>query len=51
MASVTVNGEAATLNGNNWEKEVPLFDGQNDFVVVVTDNSGNSTTKTITITK
>ena len=51
VVSVKVNGVAATLSGNNWEREVSLLLRLNTFTVVVTDGGGNQNSSTIQVTK
>jgi RHS repeat-associated protein len=49
-ASVTVNGNAATLKGDNtFEGKVPVTGGSNSVTVVATDLNGNVTTKSYNV--
>jgi len=49
LQSLTVNGQAAVINGTNWSASVTVSDGTNTLTVVATDNSSdhNSTTQII----
>lgn len=54
VASVMVNGAAATLNAQNgtWSRsDVPLTLGANQITVQAIDNAGNAATTTITVTR
>ena len=51
FASVTVNGEKATVEADgSFAKRVLLDAGENELQVVATDLAGNSTSKAITVT-
>ena len=41
--TITVNGVAATVQGNNFTATAPLTEGQNSLLVVATDAAGNHT--------
>jgi hypothetical protein len=47
--SVTVNGEAATLNGTSFTKAVTLSFGTNTLIVNATDAAGNVQQKALTV--
>lgn len=47
VAAVAVNGEAVAVTGGGFSKAVPLNVGENTITVVVADNAGLSTTKTL----
>ena len=51
IASVTVNGALASgaADWSTWSAEVVLTEGDNTITVVATNNTGGSTTKTITV--
>jgi hypothetical protein len=49
--SVMVNGTAVTLTGETFTTQLNLNYGENQFVVVAADAAGNSTTKSLTITR
>lgn len=49
VASVTVNGSAATVTNGAFSKAVSLSAGSNTITVVATDTSGNTTTMTRTV--
>ncbi|WP_164997800.1 hypothetical protein, partial [Methanolobus psychrotolerans] len=42
LASVTVNGESASLDGTNYSATIDLTEGENTITVVATDNAGNT---------
>lgn len=46
VASVTVNGQTATITGDAYTFPVTLTEGVNTFTVVATDNVGNQSTQT-----
>lgn len=46
IQSVTVNGQAATLTGTNWNASIPLATGTNTLAVIATDNSPSVNTVT-----
>ena len=41
--TITVNGVAANINGNNFSASVPLNEGANTLLIVATDAAGNQT--------
>jgi hypothetical protein len=49
--TVTVNGQAATLTGTRFSATVNLTGGTNNLVVEAKDWAGNTTSKTVTITR
>ena len=49
IASVTVNGEAATLDGKNYSAQIVLPDGVQTIEVIATDNAGRTTTKSVDV--
>ncbi|KAF5415357.1 MAG: Cell surface glycoprotein [Candidatus Methanogaster sp.] len=51
IASVTVNGALANgaADWSTWNKDVTLVEGENTITVVATNNTGGSTTKTVTV--
>ncbi len=52
VASVTVNGQAATVNGNGWTiPNIALTIGANTITVNAIDNAGNSSSQQITVTR
>lgn len=46
VQSVTVNAQAAVLNGSNWSRAFSLSPGTNTITVVATDNSPNHNART-----
>jgi len=52
IASVTANGALAdgAADWSTWSKDVTLTEGDNTIMVIATDNTGLTTTKTLTIT-
>lgn len=50
IASVTVNGEAATVSGTSFSKVLTLTEGTHTITVIVTDRAGNKTTVTRSVT-
>ena len=50
LASVTVNGETATVENDTYTVVVPLVDGENLLSATATDLASNSITKSVTIT-
>jgi len=50
VASLTING-VAILNPTSFSATANLNIGSNTFTIIATDNAGNSTTKTLTITR
>lgn len=45
IASITVNGQAATIQGNNWQATINFSNVVNNLQVIATDNAGNSNTE------
>src|SRR5699024_9466029 len=50
MGDLTVNGEAADLDGEAYSRQIILDPGENIIEVVATDQAGNQSTETITVT-
>lgn len=50
VASVTINGAAVTVTGGSFSKALTLVSGANVITTVASDNAGNKTTDTRTIT-
>ena len=50
VASLTING-VTILNPTSFSATANLNIGSNTFTIIATDNAGNSTTKTLTITR
>ncbi|MCL4383881.1 Ig-like domain-containing protein [Patescibacteria group bacterium] len=49
--SVTVNGRVAMVeNDGSFKLKVQLNQGKNDFEIIATDNAGNQTKKTVSVT-
>ncbi|RPJ61420.1 MAG: hypothetical protein EHM23_07000 [Acidobacteria bacterium] len=48
--SVTVNGQAATVAGNEFARSLPLTDGPNPITVVATDSLGQTSQQAISVT-
>ena len=44
--TVTVNGVAATISGNNYSANIPINEGNNTIISLATDAAGNSTSLT-----
>ena len=52
VASVTVNGQSAAINGNSWTIEnIALTTGANVITANAIDNAGNSSSRQITVTR
>jgi RHS repeat-associated protein len=49
VASVTVNGAAATVSGASWSANVTLAAGANTLSVVATDAAGNATAASVSV--
>ena len=49
IASVTVNGQAAALQGNNYSATIALASGEQAIEVVAVDSAGHSTTKNVAV--
>jgi Glucodextranase, domain B/Carboxypeptidase regulatory-like domain len=49
VASVTVNGNAATRTGDTFQATVTLADGTNNITVAATDRAGNTSSVTLTV--
>ncbi len=50
IASVTVNGQAATVTGSTWSATVPLTPGANAITATATDDAGLTATAGETVT-
>jgi hypothetical protein len=50
VASVTVNGQAATLGSGTFSKEIALAEASNAITVVASDAAGNTATATRSVT-
>jgi Glucodextranase, domain B len=44
--TVTINGVAATISGNNYSANIPITEGVNTIISLATDAAGNSTSLT-----
>ena len=52
LASVKVNGSAASVSGSSWSKTITgLSEGTNNFTVVALDNAGRSTSKSFSVNR
>lgn len=49
IATVTVNGTAATLTGGNFSAAVTLTEGENTITAVATDPAGNSSSASVEV--
>ena len=50
VASVTVNGVAASINGNSYSADIPLDEGVNTITAQATDSSSNTASASIDVT-
>src|SRR5699024_651017 len=49
LDEVTVNGEKADVDGEDYSKQIMLQEGSNDIEVVATDKAGNETSEKVTL--
>ncbi|WP_246521437.1 S8 family peptidase [Ornithinibacillus massiliensis] len=49
LSTVTVNGQAASVEDGEFSKRIMLDEGENTIEVVATDEAGNTTTQTFTV--
>ncbi|WP_050801695.1 S8 family peptidase [Ornithinibacillus scapharcae] len=49
LASVTVNGQKATVNNGTFSKRILLDEGENTIEVIATDEAGNAVNQSLTV--